>query len=685
MMGDGVSITLTTGQRRYAMYVLHPTQCHASLGFSSLRRGRCMMVSTCAPSSSALLSQPPRLQCAATDFVLFAQQSQHPVVLPHLQHETDIPLSSRVDHRPPSPSSSIFSGSTASSSTSSCSSVLASPTISQERTGCWSCFYGCGKQYKKSSGRSIHRHVTRCFRQDWPDGETLSEEAVSALISSQQERGLLQTGLRRWKMRQSRRNADDLPEAEVWACPFGCGKRYRSTSSRSIQNHANGCINRNDDGVGDVDVKRLRVEHDAKWRHVGQREDEREPVIRTAGIKGEDQGKGGFAASIMPGCGIGQSLSSSPSDAVFSVSMPPPPIGAFRAPSLLDDLCSPSSTSSLASVASTFQEWELPSRPEPALVPNSLQGVELLSLQQQLNVDTLTRQKQQVAAELQQLLLDIYARDGTRHPVFHHPATASCLTWLLTQGASGTAAACPSTTQTTQLGSSSQRPSCLSPALSTTGLHSSPRSPRFLNHSPVDTPSDFFDTSTFLVTSQADAAGTSAAVVHPRRASPTVSPPVLLGLGFSGDSFPSVPHLCPSIPARPPSRLSLPPSPYSPPLPYLPPPSDGVDPQLLELQPCHIVDPYPSTPAQSLLHQLNARVPELRLVPLGNRDANALRKVRLSGQLDFIVDRMEYFRDVIDELYLSSADVETQSCGVEEEQQQPYFHATFFVRQRQCV
>ena len=519
---------------------------------------------------------------------------------------------------------------------------------------------------------------------------------MSQLISIQQESGQLQTGLRKWKMRRSRRNVEDLPDADAWACPFGCGKRYRSTSSRSIQNHANGCDNRNDDGVGDVDVKRLKTEHDEERRRTRQQENERETATRTGRIKREDQGSGSSAGE---GVGSPQRMqartagdtdidhnsffSPFPSDVVLSLPSPPSPIGIPCDPASLGDTCSPGSTSSLASVDPTCQPLDFAARVEPVLIARTLQEAELLPLPQSHD-DTLERQRQQVAAELQQLLLDIYRRHGTQHPVFDHPVMASCLTGLLNQGANRATAEWSSITPPMQASSSNQQSSLPWPTQRTTDLPSSPRSPPLLNHLPKAVPSPDFDTSTFVHTSPADAAGASATVVYPRRASPTVSSPGLLGLGFCVDSSPSAPRLCPSIPARPPSRLALSPSPYSAPVPFASPPSDQRTCLLLEPQ-CHIVDSSQSTLAQCLLNQLNARVPDSRLVLLGDRDANALRKVRVSGELDFIVDRMEYFRDVVDELYLSSADVETQGCGVEEEQQQPYFHATFFVRERQCV
>lgn len=42
---------------------------------------------------------------------------------------------------------------------------------------------------------------------------------------------------------------------------------------------------------------------------------------------------------------------------------------------------------------------------------------------------------------------------------------------------------------------------------------------------------------------------------------------------------------------------------------------------------------------------------------------NVLCTIRVSGELDFIVEEMECFRGGVDELYLSSADVESQGLG----------------------
>jgi hypothetical protein len=108
----------------------------------------------------------------------------------------------------------------------------------------WHCSLGCGKRYEKSSGRSIRRHITSCFRSHWPGGDRLSECEVQELISAEQESGRLVTGLRRWKMRQSTRSTLELCETDKWTCPEGCGQEYRVSSSRSIQKHLLTCKGR---------------------------------------------------------------------------------------------------------------------------------------------------------------------------------------------------------------------------------------------------------------------------------------------------------------------------------------------------------------------------------------------------------------------------------------------------------
>ena len=122
----------------------------------------------------------------------------------------------------------------------------------------WHCPFDCGQRYRRSSGRSIRRHVNACFRQHNAAAASLSDSEVSALIGVQQDSGKLHTGIRRWRMRNARRKAAALSDDDRWDCVWECGKSYRSTSSRSIQRHANQCSMRADGLQGDADVRRPR-------------------------------------------------------------------------------------------------------------------------------------------------------------------------------------------------------------------------------------------------------------------------------------------------------------------------------------------------------------------------------------------------------------------------------------------
>lgn len=122
----------------------------------------------------------------------------------------------------------------------------------------WHCPLDCGRHYQRSSGRSIRRHVTACFRLHNPATRRMSDEEVSALIGHQQESGQLVTGLRRWQMRRPRRLAEHLNDDDRWDCLWGCGKSYRATSCRSIRLHANTCDLRSDGRTVDVDVTILK-------------------------------------------------------------------------------------------------------------------------------------------------------------------------------------------------------------------------------------------------------------------------------------------------------------------------------------------------------------------------------------------------------------------------------------------
>ena len=119
------------------------------------------------------------------------------------------------------------------------------------RASVWHCPMGCGQTYKKSSGRSIRRHFVFCFRQhNESAASSMSDTQLSSLIGERQDTGQLQTGLRRWRMRSSRRQVDELRDEERWECVWGCGKRYRSTSTRSIQRHIAECARRAGGGGG---------------------------------------------------------------------------------------------------------------------------------------------------------------------------------------------------------------------------------------------------------------------------------------------------------------------------------------------------------------------------------------------------------------------------------------------------
>ena len=109
----------------------------------------------------------------------------------------------------------------------------------------WQCFLGCGKRYKKSSGRSIRRHALQCYRRHFPaDCAGRSDGQVHELLAGKHEDGRVNTGLRAWRLRQSRRAAHDLPPHERWECPNGCRQCYRSTSSKSIERHMDTCTGR---------------------------------------------------------------------------------------------------------------------------------------------------------------------------------------------------------------------------------------------------------------------------------------------------------------------------------------------------------------------------------------------------------------------------------------------------------
>ena len=105
----------------------------------------------------------------------------------------------------------------------------------------WQCSYSCGTVYRKSSGRAIRRHMIKCFRTQWPCFAGLADKQIDRMIGEQQDRGLLITGIKQWRLRKGTRSAHELLEHEKWHCPWDCGKYYRNTSSTSIQRHARVC------------------------------------------------------------------------------------------------------------------------------------------------------------------------------------------------------------------------------------------------------------------------------------------------------------------------------------------------------------------------------------------------------------------------------------------------------------
>lgn len=113
----------------------------------------------------------------------------------------------------------------------------------RSRPDVWTCFLGCGQNYRKSSGRSIRRHVIACFREYYPsETAPLTDSQLNDLLATRQETGSIDTGLRTWRLRQQRRNAGDLPVNERWQCPNNCGRCYRATSVKSIQKHLVTCV-----------------------------------------------------------------------------------------------------------------------------------------------------------------------------------------------------------------------------------------------------------------------------------------------------------------------------------------------------------------------------------------------------------------------------------------------------------
>ena len=196
-------------------------------------------------------------------------------------------------------------------------SVLAAVASSPPRgVTVWHCPFSCGQTYKRSSGRSIRRHVSVCFRVHHPATSALSDEQLSAAISEQQDSGQLHTGLRRWKMRQSPRLATELSDDDRWDCFWGCGKSYRATTIRSIQCHANTCYLRADGRTGDVDVREVR-----ELRGQQQRTKRRTfATLDTPADHSSDDEDGGEAvAKARAGRNSGESSSSSTTSSTLSL------------------------------------------------------------------------------------------------------------------------------------------------------------------------------------------------------------------------------------------------------------------------------------------------------------------------------------------------------------------------------
>ena len=120
----------------------------------------------------------------------------------------------------------------------------------------WHCPFDCGQTYKRSSGRSIRRHVDACFRSHHTPTAAPSDSELSALISAQQVSGQQHVSIRRWRMKRARQVAEELADTDRWDCMWACGKSYHSTSIRSIQRHVSHCPLRTDKQDGEIDSKR---------------------------------------------------------------------------------------------------------------------------------------------------------------------------------------------------------------------------------------------------------------------------------------------------------------------------------------------------------------------------------------------------------------------------------------------
>ena len=264
----------------------------------------------------------------------------------------------------------------------------------------WQCSYGCGKVYRKSSGRSIRRHVVSCFRQHWPGGADLSEKELSALIAAQQDRGLLVTGLRRWRMRQSRRAAHELGENEKWRCPWGCGKYYRSTSSRSIQRHATTCPSRQSGAHGHAAMTASTKSGAAASARGEETEEEAALTARMSRTR-----RATLRAAATP-------LKPAAWDTAAA---------GGRAWKLKVDVSTTSPSSSTPDPTRAFAGHS-PPKDVDYLYPDSASAASTpLSTSSNASYTSLSLQKREVTLQLQSLLRDLYSRYGLNHPVFSSP------------------------------------------------------------------------------------------------------------------------------------------------------------------------------------------------------------------------------------------------------------------------
>jgi hypothetical protein len=100
----------------------------------------------------------------------------------------------------------------------------------------WTCPYShpdtnapCGKSYRTSSSRSIQKHALNCKLRPLPGS------AAARKLSSE-------------KKQKKRRKSHELAPHERWNCPYGCGRFFRSTSTKSIQSHKITCPLKMQDG-----------------------------------------------------------------------------------------------------------------------------------------------------------------------------------------------------------------------------------------------------------------------------------------------------------------------------------------------------------------------------------------------------------------------------------------------------